>query len=295
MNWDAIRFDWNQVRAFLATAEEGSLSGAARVLHTTQPTVGRQVTALEAALGVALFERVGRGLVLTPSGADVLAEVRAMGEAAARVSLVAAGRNDTIAGRVSISVSDMLAIHVMPEILEKLAAAAPELEVELIVTNDISDLLRREADIAVRHMRPTEPELIGRELTGSRARFYASQGFVQRHGNPRVMAEAQTMPFIGFGPPEEMAREMGLRGFDLPPGSGRLYSRTIFAAWQMVCAGLGIGMMSDDIAARSPGVVAVLEGEPSMPVDMWIVTHRELRRSRRIRLVWNILLEELSR
>ncbi|MEX3014964.1 LysR family transcriptional regulator [Gymnodinialimonas hymeniacidonis] len=294
MNWDAISFDWNQVRAFLATAEEGSLSGAARVLQTTQPTIGRQVSALEAALGVALFERVGRGLVLTPSGAEVLEEVRAMGDAAARVSLVAAGRNDTVAGRVAISVSDMMAIHVMPDILGALSDAAPELEIELIVTNDVSDLLRREADIAIRHMAPTEPELIGRELSGSKARFYASESFVQRHGNPRTMAEAQHMPFIGFGPPDEMARELGLRGIDLPAGSGRLYSKTIFAAWQMVCAGLGIGIMADDIAARSAGIVPVLAEEEVMPVDMWIVTHRELRHSRRIRLVWDTLLERLG-
>ncbi len=294
MNWDAISFDWNQVRAFLATAEEGSLSGAARVLQTTQPTVGRQVSALEAALGVALFERVGRGLMLTPSGAEVLEQVRAMGDAAARVSLVAAGRNDDIAGRVAISVSDMMAIHVMPEVLGKLTEVAPALEIELIVTNDISDLLRREADIAVRHLAPTEPELIGRELEGSKARFYASESFVQRHGNPRTMEDAREMPFIGFGPPEDMAREMGLRGIDLPPGSGKLYSKTIFAAWQMVCAGLGIGIMADDIAGRSRGIVPVLADAKPMPVDLWIVTHRELRNSRRIRVVWDILLEHFG-
>lgn len=295
MNWDAIDFDWNQIRAFLATAEEGSLSAAARVLGTTQPTVGRQVAALEEALGLALFERAGRGLVLTHSGAAVLQEVRDMGQAAARVSLVAAGRNEQVAGRVAISVSDLMAIHTMPAFLRELSDLAPELEVELIVTNELSDLLRREADIALRHADPTEPELISRKVNSGTARFYASQAFIQRYGNPRNMEEAKDMPFIGFGPPQDMEREMASRKIPLPEGSVKYYSGAIFAAWQMVHAGLGIGIMSDEIATRTPGIEPVLQEIPVMPVDLWMVTHRELRTSRRIRMVWDLLSEFLKR
>ncbi|WP_224815207.1 LysR family transcriptional regulator [Hasllibacter sp. MH4015] len=295
LNWSAIDFDWNQVRAFLATAEEGNLSGAARALGTTQPTIGRQVTALERALGVSLFERTGRGLVLTPSGADMLADVRAMGEAAARISLIAASRSEEVAGRVAISVSDMMAINIMPDILAVLSDNVPEIEVELIVTNDISDLLRREADIAIRHVSSPEPDLISRKINHGFARFYASESFVARHGAPTRMSEARDMPFIGFGAPQVMVDEMAKRGIALPPGSVKLYSGAIFAAWEMVRAGLGIGIMSDEVARRTDGIVPVLQEEPTLPVDMWLVTHRELRTSRRIRVVWDILVEELTR
>src|SRR5512137_529250 len=110
-------FDWTLARAFLATAEAGSLSAAARLAGQTQPTLGRQVAALERALGIALFERVGRGLALTPSGREVLEHVRAMGEAAGRVALVASGRSQAVAGPIRITASEVYAAHLLPSIL----------------------------------------------------------------------------------------------------------------------------------------------------------------------------------
>ncbi len=107
MNWQAINFDWNQVRAFLATIEEGSLSSAARALNLTQPTLGRQVAALEAALGVTLFERSGRQLLPTPAGMEIAEHVRAMGEAATQVSLTASGQSLSIEGVVKVRASEM--------------------------------------------------------------------------------------------------------------------------------------------------------------------------------------------
>ncbi|MEJ6395219.1 LysR family transcriptional regulator [Gymnodinialimonas sp. 2305UL16-5] len=294
MNWSEIDFDWNQVRAFLATVEEGSLSGAARALGTTQPTVGRQVSALEQGLGVSLFERAGRGLVLTPSGAAILEAVQEMGSAAARISVVAAGQNDSVAGRVAISVSDMMAIHIMPDILRKIRDKAPEIEIELIVTNDISDLLRREADIAIRHVEPTEPELIGRQIRSGVARFYASDAFIAKHGCPRRLAEAKDLPMIGFAAPQAMADELARRGLQISAGTIQFYSGAICAAWAMVEAGLGVGLMSEDMAEDRRGLRRILEDEPTLPVDMWLVTHRDVRTSRRIRLVWDILRTELA-
>ena len=109
MNWPSVSFDWNQAKAFLATAEQGSLSAAARALALTQPTVGRQVAALEEELGVLLFDRIGRSLSLTPSGLELLEHVQAMGDAAGLVSLAASGRSESIAGQVCIAASEALA------------------------------------------------------------------------------------------------------------------------------------------------------------------------------------------
>ncbi len=295
MNWDAISFDWTHARAFLATAQEGSLSGAARVLRTTQPTVGRQVKALEADLGVTLFERAGRGLVLTHSGKAVLEEVRAMAEAATRVSLVSAGRNEQIAGRVTISVSDIMAIYVMPEIVAQLTERVPEIEVELIVTNELSDLTRREADIALRFIRPQEPELITRLIRRSDAQFFASPAFIRRYGRPRNAEEARDMPFIGMGPPDAMVREMALRGVELREENFGLFSSSGPAAWEMARQGLGIGVMLADVAVRTPEMEVVLHEQPAIPVEFWLTAHSEVRESRRIRVVFDFLAEALAR
>ena len=127
MNWQAISFDWNQVRAFLATAEQGSFSGAARVLGLTQPTLGRQVSALEAELGVLLFERIGRSLELTPPGIELLEHVRAMGDAAHRISLVASGQSQTINGLVRITATNVFAAYLLLPVVEELRRIAPQL------------------------------------------------------------------------------------------------------------------------------------------------------------------------
>ncbi|MEH6457846.1 MAG: LysR family transcriptional regulator, partial [Cocleimonas sp.] len=139
MDWRSIRFDWNRARAFLVTAEEGSLSAAARALGMTQPTLGRQVSALEKELGVALFERVGLGLVLTPSGLDLVEHVRAMGDAASRVSLTASGQSQSIEGNVCITCSEYYAVFVLPSIIKKLRKLEPKITIEIIATNNTSD------------------------------------------------------------------------------------------------------------------------------------------------------------
>ena len=158
MNWDDIAFDWNRVRAFLATAEEGSLSAAARALHQTQPTLSRQVTGLEQSLGVTLFERGHRQARLTVAGLELLEHVRAMAEAANRVSLAASGQSQAIEGRVCITATELLAAHHLPRMLRKLREQAPGIVVEVVASDELRDLIRREADIAIRHAQPTQPE-----------------------------------------------------------------------------------------------------------------------------------------
>jgi len=295
MNWAAITFDWNQTRAFLATAEEGSLSAAARVLGLTQPTLGRQVTALEEALGVALFERVGRGLVLTHTGRAVLEEVRAMGEAAARVALVAAGRSEDVAGKVSVSVSDVIAAYVMPGLMLELGARAPEIVIDLVVTNSLSDLMRREADIAIRHVRPEEPELISRALRAGQVGLWAAPEFLRRHGRPGRLQDLAGLPFVGMSDAAGMVGYLTSWGVPSRVEDICLTSDSMVAAWEMVRRGLGIGVMSDEIALSTGGVERVLPDFSPMSVEVWLTTHRELRTSRRIRVVFDFLAEALAR
>jgi DNA-binding transcriptional LysR family regulator len=164
MNWQAMSFDWNQVRAFLATAEEGSFSGAARALKTTQPTIGRQISALERSLGVTLVERSVRGLTLTQVGRDLLDHVRAMGEAATLISMAADGHSQEVTGEVTVTATDLMSAAILPAILAPLRQTAPGIRVRIVATGDIQNLMQREADIAIRHVRPDQPDLIARHV-----------------------------------------------------------------------------------------------------------------------------------
>lgn len=295
MDWSRLDFDWNQVRAFLATAEEGSLSAAARALGATQPTLGRQVSALEAALGVTLFERVGRGLVLTPAGRDLLEHVRAMGEAAMRVSLLAAGRREDLAGRVTLSLSDSIAIHVMPDILVDLSERVPEVEIEVLVSNTISDLLRREADIALRHVRPEEPELVAKLIRTTRGHLYAAPSFLRRYGRPARLEDLPGLPFVAPAPPEQLRPHFERLGLPIRPEDIKLFSDSAILASELVRRGVGFGIMTEDVASRMPELERIVPDFTPIPVPLWLTTHRDLRNAARIRVVFDHLAEALAR
>lgn len=295
MNWDALHFDWNQVRALLATVETGTLSAAARALGVAQPTVGRQIAALEESLGVVLFERSGRDLVLTPAGRALIEPLRAMGESAQQLALVAAGQVAGIGGTVVISSSDSVAAYVLPGIMAELADRAPEIERGIVVTNQLSDLMRREADIAIRHLRPTEPELIGKRVGTGQACLYAAPSFLRRYGRPEMVDDLAGLPFVGFAAPERMQPMLSARGLPVRVEDIRFHSENTVAGWELVRRGLGIGLMIDLVAWQTPGVERIVPDFPTVPVELWLVTHRELHQSPRIRLVWDHLASALAR
>ena len=294
MNWDSVSFDWNQARAFLATVEEGSLSGAARVLRQTQPTLGRQVTALEEQLGVVLFERVGRSLVLTESGHHLAEHVRAMGEAANRLSLTATGQSQAVEGTVRITCSEIMAVYQLPKALKKLRQMAPSLEVDVVASNDIQDIQRREADIAIRHVRPEQPELIARLATEQTASMYAARTYLDARGRPTDTNDLKNHDFISFGDPERMIEFLGQMGLHLSRSNFRLNSESGLVAWQMTKDGLGIAFMVDEVAMVSGEVERVLPDREPITFPIWLTTHKELHTSRRIRVVYDLLYEFLA-
>lgn len=296
MNWTAIAFDWNQVRAFLATVEEGSLSAAARVLKQTQPTLGRQVAALEDALGVVLFERIGKSLVLTEAGLQLLDHVRDMADAAGRISLTATGQSQDIAGRVRITASDTTAAWILPPILKDLRKRAPGIAVDVIASNKLRDLQRREADIAVRHVRPEQPDLIARLVREDEGHFYAAPAYLDRQGRPETIDAFMDNTFIGFETADTMVPYLVALGLPFRPEHFHYVSDSGIAVWEMVRQGLGIGVMGARTAALFPEVERIaLPDLPVIPIPMWLATHRELTTSRRIRVVFDLLAEALAR
>jgi len=291
MNWQAISFDWNQVRAFLATAEEGSFSAAARALGQTQPTLGRQVSALEQTLKIVLFERVGRGLQLTPSGQELLQHVQAMGEAAARISLTASGQSQAIEGNVKITASDVMAMHVLPPVLKRLREAAPGLNIDVIAQNDIQDILKREADIAIRHVRPEQPELVVRLVQEETAHFYAAKTYLDRHGRPKDISDFSSHQFISFGDVDQMIGFLTPLGLNLTRDNFRIGSKSGVFAWELVRQGLGIAVMSDAVGSTTVEVEQLVPSMEPIIFPVWLVTHRELHTSKRIRLVFDMLAD----
>lgn len=170
MDWRAIRFDWNHARAFFVSAEEGSFSAAGRALGIAQPTIGRQVAALEEELGVALFQRVGHRLELTTAGLDLMEHVRAMSGAATHVSLAATRQSHAVEGTVCVTASELVAAHLLPPVVARLRRDHPGVELEIVASNAVRDLRRREADIAVRNFTPTQPDLVAKKLRDAVAR-----------------------------------------------------------------------------------------------------------------------------
>lgn len=281
--------DWNQLKAFLQTAQTGSLSAAARKLGLTQPTLSRQVAAIEQQMGVTLFERVGKAMVLTPTGLDLLEHARAMGAAAEALGLAASGRSQAVGGVVSVSATDAVAAYLLPPIVQRLRAREPGIAVEVISSNALSDLLRREADIAIRHVKPEQPDLIARLIREAQAYFYASEGWVQAHGHPRNAQEAARLPFVGSDRNGQYLAYLRQHGLNLSEDNFSCYSDHTVAHWALVCQGMGIGAMMTEIARKTPGMVRVLDDLPPVRFPIWLVSHRELRTSRRIRVVFEAL------
>ena len=294
MDWRSVKFDWNRARAFLVTAEEGSLSAAARALGMAQPTLGRQVGALEEELSVVLFERVGRGLTLTPSGLELLDHVRAMGDAANRVSLSAAGQSQSIEGTVCIAASETYAAILLPPIIAKLRRAEPGIDIEIVTSNKASDLRRREADIAIRNFRPTEPDLVAKKIRDVPARLYAAPAYLERIGNPKVPYDLRHADFISIDNSGMFLKGLNALGLNIAQRNFPIFTENYLVMWELVKHGLGIGVLDGNIGDAEPLVRRALPDLGPLMFPIWLVAHREVNTSRRIRVVFDLLAEELA-
>jgi DNA-binding transcriptional LysR family regulator len=287
-------FDWSQAQAFLATAETGSFSGAARNLGLSQPTVGRHVAALESDLGLVLFDRVGKSLALTENGLALVEHVKAMKDAADLLSLSASGQDKTIAGPVSIKASDVFCAYILPPIIERIRLTYPEVQVEIVSTNDVQDLRRREADIAIRNVQPTQPDLYAKRLRTTTGKLYGATSYLDQLGRPATIKDfSERTTFIGdtSGQVLQMLTATGV------PVAGEQFSiiaNSGVAMWELVKRGVGLAVMFKDLADMTAEVEAVLPMEISVDVPVWLVTHSELKTNARIRAVFDFLSGELA-
>ena len=280
--------DWALYRTLLAVIEDGSLSGAARRLGLTQPTVARHVDALEAALGTDLFVRSQRGLVATDLALSLRPHAEMMASTAAALLRTASGATGQVAGTVRISASDVVGVEHLPPVLTELRRDHPALVIELVLTDRVDDLLRREADIAIRMIEPTQGALYARRLAPIDLGFHAHQGYLKRRGVPTRLADLANYDLIGFDTETPALRAMLAQLPGIVRSSFALRANSNLAQLAAIRAGFGIGLCQMTIARRDPELVRVLN-TVTLPLPLWIVMHEDLKTSARYRVVFDAL------
>ncbi len=286
-------FDWSLIRSFLAALEAGSLLGAARVLNTSQPTVGRHIAELESQLGLVLFERTGRGLVPTANALQLADAARAMEAGALQLARSVSGTQARVGGTVRITASQPVACYLMPSVLADMRRAIPDIQVELEASNAVSNLLRREADIALRMVRPDQASLVAKRLGLVTLGAYASKTYIARRGAPRQPTDLFKHELIGYDKIDDIVR--GFRAYDqaIAREAFALRSDDLIVHWQALRAGLGIGFVANYLGQSDPDVQRVLPGMELPSLPMWLTVHREIRTSQRIRAVYDFLAKAL--
>ncbi len=256
--------------------------------------MGRHVGALEAELGVRVFERAAGGFELTPTGVELLDQARRMAAAADRLSLVAEGRAEAIAGTIRVTASEIVATYILPEIFTALRRAEPEIEIELVASDRSENLLRREADIAVRMYRPTQTEVFTRKVGDLRLGMFAADAYIARRGAPQSFADFGDHEFVGYDRSDQIIRGFGAAGLEVGRRFFSFRCDNQIVCWRMVVAGYGIGFNQIDIGEAEPGVtrLAVDARLPSLPV--WLTAHSELKTSHRVRRVFDFLADGLA-
>jgi DNA-binding transcriptional LysR family regulator len=283
---------WELYRSFLAVIRERSLSGAARTLSLTQPTVGRHIDALEEALGLALFTRSQAGLDATTGAVALIPYAEAMASAADAIQRVATGEADEDRGAVRISASEMVGAEVLPAGLAAFREAHPRVVIELVLSNRNEDLLRREADIAVRMVRPTQEALVARKIGIIHIGVHVHPRYVKTHGVPRDLAELAKHPVIGFDKAPSVRRLDGV-GVPITRDLFSFRCDSDYGQYQAIRAGVGLGFCQVGLARRD-GLVPVLARQIGFQLGVWVVMHRDLRRTRRMRLMFDHLAAHLA-
>jgi DNA-binding transcriptional LysR family regulator len=285
---------WDLYRAFLAVLEEGSLSGGARSLGLTQPTVGRQIEALEQALGVKLFTRSQTGLAATDTALTLrpFAEnLRASANALRRASADASASSH---GTVRITASDVVGAEVLPPILTTLREQHPAIKIELVLSNRNQDLLQRDADIAVRMAQPSQAALIARRVGAIPLGLFAHRRYLELCSMPASIADLKNHALIGFDQETDYIRNMQRRGLPLTRDMFSLCTDNQLAQLAAIRAGYGIGMCQTPLAESNPDLLPVLPHAIKSEIETWIVMHEDLRSSERCRIVFDALASGVS-
>lgn len=296
MNWNSINFDWNHIRAFLATAELGTLSAAANELNSTQPTLSRQVSALEAELKITLFERAGQRLILTSSGLALLTHAREIGNSALAFSLAASGRSQQLEGTVVISAGELTATYILPKIIANIRRAEPGIRIEVVVTNAPSDLKRREADIAIRSFHPKQNDLIAKKVGDEVIWLYGSKEYLITLPEASSYKTLKNIQMIGFDQSSAVTDMLNQQGWHLSQQNFPIITPFQLLQLELCKEGQGLIFYPEQMGDVEPKLARAHEHMgPVMTLPVWLVCHQELRTSARVKFVFDFLSTALKK
>ncbi len=286
---------WELYRSFLAVLKEGSLSGAARALGVAQPTVGRHVAALEKSLRLALFTRSQTGLIPTDAALSLRSFAESMQSTAAALERAAASQGAGVRGTVRVTASDVIGVEVLPPIVAALRDSHPDLSVELVLSNRVQDLLRREADIAVRMVRPRQELLVARRIGQIEVGLHAHQRYLAQYGTPRSVADLAKHSLIGFDQATAFVRNASKALAGWRREAFAIRTDSDLAQLALIRSGAGIGACQVPIARRDDALVRILPKQFSLPLETWVTMHQDLRDSPRCRVTFDALVKGLQR
>ncbi|MEO0503071.1 MAG: LysR family transcriptional regulator [Pseudomonadota bacterium] len=284
--------DWSQIQSFAAVAAHGSLSAAARSMGSSQPTLSRHIAQLETELGTRLFDRGRAGMALTMAGADLLGHAETMADAAARFGPSAP--TSSLDGTVRITASRVVAHFTLPAIIADLRTAHPEIDIEVAASDSSENLLRREADIALRMYRPTQDDVITRHVADLELGAYASHSYIARRGLPQRLQDIPQHDLIGYDRSTLIIDGFRARGLMLERTAFGVRCDDQAACWQLVLAGCGIGFTQCIVGDTDPRVQRLFGDEPVETLPVWLTAHPDLRRVPRVRVVYDALATALS-
>jgi DNA-binding transcriptional LysR family regulator len=283
------RFDWALVKSFLAVLDAGSLMGAARRLGAQQPTLSRHIAELEAQLGAPLFERTGRGATPTAMALAIADSARQMEASADALQRRLVAQREATQGSVRITASQVVAAYLLPPVLVALQQEEPGIQIELVASNQLSNLLRREADIAVRMVRPEQASLVARKLGEVPIVAVAHTGYLARAGTPQRPEDLAQHRLIGYDSDDTIERGFARFGVPLPPGAFVLRTDDQIAYGRLLAAGAGIGFVAAYNLRHWPGVVQILPDLDIPPLPCWLAVHREIQASQVVRRTYDFL------
>lgn len=282
---------WNLIRSFLAVARCGSLSAAAKELEVSQPTVSRDIQAIEKLTSLNLFQRTTQGLNLTDAGKALVESATRMDAAAELFNRQASGLSTELKGDIRISANEIVGVYLLPAAVTEFRRKHPGVQVEILITNQASSLNKREADIALRMFRPTQPDLVARRLPDMQLGFYAHMDYLKQCGEPQSIEEFKKHNVIGFDNDREFIDAAGEMGIQFTPEDFVLRTDSMLMQINLARAGGGIIGTHTRLAERWPELTRIMHWIPLPMLEFWVVCHSDTQFNSRIRAMQQFLIE----
>ena len=280
---------WQLIQSFLAVTEAGSLSAAARKLRVSQPTLSREIQALETHTGLNLFKRTTQGLVLTAEGSNLVDAARKMNDAADLFERQVSGLSTELKGDVRISANEIVGIYLLPPAIAAFREIHPSVHIDIVISNQISNLSKREADIALRMFRPTQPDLVARRLPDMALGFFAHKDYVKEYGEPTSMDDFKSHTIIGYDESTEFIEGAARLGYQLTRDHFAIRTDHLLAQHNLCRSGAGIMATHVELAKHWPELTPVMQWVPLPALEFWLVCHGDVQYNSRIRELMTFL------